>query len=156
MKEISPLPILRIYRFPMVLLILMVMLNISCSRSKSSDPSGGPTLVNYSGTFVASGGQDSTKAGGTVKATFSSSTRVLTYSITWSSLSSNPVAMHFHDDGPVIVTLSGFPVSKTGSLDGTATLTPSQVSDLSAGLIYAMIHTEIYSAGEIQATLVKQ
>jgi hypothetical protein len=64
--------------------------------------------------------------------------------------------MHFHDDGPVIVQLSGFPVSETGSLQGKATFTVSQGLDLAAGRIYAMIHTEKYPAGEIRATMIRQ
>ncbi len=156
MKDISGLPILRTCRFLTITLILIVTVSISCSRSNTSGSYASPMLVNYSGTFVPWGGQDSTKVTGTVKATFNTSTRVLSYSISWSLLSSNPVAMHFHDDGPVIVILSGFPVSKTGNLQGKATLTASQVSDLASGLIYAMIHTENFSAGEIRATMIRQ
>ena len=158
MEKILFLSFLQSNRFLRIALVLTVILGVTCK--KSSNGSSSLTLpVNYSGNFVpsgASGTQDSTKATGTVTATFNTSTLVLSYSISWNSLTSYPVAMHFHDAGPVIVPLTGFPVSKSGNLQGKATLTAPQGSDLAASLIYAMIHTQNYSAGEIQATLVKQ
>jgi hypothetical protein len=112
-------------------------------------------LVNYTGTFVNSGSTDTSKATGSVMATFDLTTLTLTYSISWSSLTSLPIMMHFHDNGPVIVTFTGFPVAQTGTISGTCKLTSAQAVDLSNGGIYAMIHTVNYDAGEIYATLVR-
>ncbi len=155
MKDIHFLSILRKTGLLTIALIMVVAVNISCGKSKNGGSYANPR-VNYSGSFVPSGTPDSTKATGSVMATFNTSTLVLSYSISWDSLTSYPVAMHFHDAGPVIVPILGFPSAKTGSLQGTATLTAAQGSDLASGLIYAMIHTQNYSAGEIKATLVKQ
>ncbi|HLI92228.1 MAG TPA: CHRD domain-containing protein, partial [Puia sp.] len=92
---------------------------------------------------------------GSVMATFDPTTLTLTYSISWTSLTSLPVAMHFHDNGPVIVIITGFPVARTGTVSGTCALTSGQATDLANGGIYAMIHTVNYNSGEIYAPLVR-
>jgi hypothetical protein len=133
---------------------------ISCGKNGTTNtgttgPANG-NMVNYAGTFVNSGGNDSSKATGTVTATFNTSTLVLTYIINWKSLTSEPVQMHFHDNGPVIVKILGYPVATDGQVSGTCSLTSAQGGDLASGLLYAMIHTQNYSAGEIMAFLMKQ
>lgn len=112
-------------------------------------------MVNYTGTFIPFGSTDTSKATGAVTASFNQTTLVLTYYISWNSLSSLPIAMHFHDNGPVIVMITGFPVALSGSVSGTCTLTSEQATDLANGGIYAMIHTINYNSGEIYATLVR-
>jgi hypothetical protein len=135
---------------------------LGCGKNNPSSVGGtgsngmNGNLVNYAGTFVSSGGNDSTKATGTVAATFNTSTLELKYSFSWKSLTSDPVQMHFHDDGPVIVKLTGFPVTTDGIFSGSAFLSTAQGADLASGNIYAMIHTQNYTAGEIMATLKKQ
>jgi CHRD domain len=126
----------------------------SASNSTVSNPLG--NMVNYTGVFVKSGNQDSTMATGNVMATFNASTLKLQYTITWHNLTSLPVAMHFHDDGPIIVYITGFPVATDQSVSGEATLSSTQATDLANGRIYAMIHTQNYGAGEIMAPLQKQ
>ncbi|HMH33974.1 MAG TPA: CHRD domain-containing protein, partial [Puia sp.] len=125
MKNISTLSVRSTCRLLTFALILVAIVSASCGKSKTGTDNSSSTAT-YSGTFVPSDGLDTTKAIGTVKATFDSSTLVLSYLISWSSLTSIPVAMHFHDDGPVIVQLSGFPVSGTGNLEGKATFTVAQ------------------------------
>jgi hypothetical protein len=129
----------------------------SCSEKHGSPGAAGQPggFVNYTGTFVNSGTTDSSKATGSVTASFDLTTMTLTYSISWSSLTSLPIMMHFHDNGPVIVTITGFPMTQTGTISGTCKLTSAQAVDLSNGGIYAMIHTENYTAGEIDAPLVQ-
>lgn len=113
-------------------------------------------MVDYTGAFVNNGSTDSSRATGSVTATFDQNTLTLTYSISWASLTSLPVMMHFHDNGPVIVTITGYPVAETGTVSGTCKFTPAQAVDLSNGGIYAMIHTVNYTGGEIRATLVRK
>jgi len=112
-------------------------------------------MVSYTGTFINHGSPDTSTATGLVTATFDPTTLTLTYSISWSSLTSLPIMMHFHDNGPVIVTITGWPVAQTGTVSGTCKFTSAQATDLVNGGIYAMIHTVNYSAGEIYAPLVK-
>ena len=105
---------------------------------------------------MKSDAMDTTSATGSVDATFNTSTRDMSYNIKWNSLTTLPVGMHFHDDGPVIIQITGFPVSLTGSIAGKANFTSNQANDLVAGKIYVMIHTDKYPSGEIMATLTKK
>jgi len=143
-----------------LVICLTLSLFLSCGKKNASGTGavGNNTgnMVNYTGNFVSSGGNDSTKATGTVVATFNTASLELSYTITWKSLTSQPVQMHFHDAGPVIVKILGYPVSTDGQVTGTCSLTSAQGGDLASGNIYAMIHTVNYSAGEIMATLYKQ
>ena len=134
---------------------LLLLLIFSCSH-KAASPGGASGPVDYTGTFVDNGSNDTSRATGTVTATFDPTTLTLTYSISWASLTSLPVMMHFHDNGPVIVTITGYPVAVTGTVSGTCMFTPAQAVDLSNGGIYAMIHTVNYTGGEIRATLVRK
>jgi hypothetical protein len=136
---------------------LLLALFFSCGKRNGSPGAAGQStgFVNYAGTFINSGSTDTSKATGSVTATFDQTTLTLTYSISWSSLTSLPIMMHFHDNGPVIVVITGFPVDQTGTVSGTCTLTSAQAIDLSNGGIYAMIHTVNYGAGEVYAPLVQ-
>jgi hypothetical protein len=140
--------------FWMVCLSAMSCSKKSNSNSATSNPMA--NMVSYTGVFVKSGTQDSSMATGNVVATFNTMTLELQYTITWHNLTSLPVAMHFHDAGPIIVYITGFPVATDQSVSGVATLTSEQATDLANGLIYAMIHTQNYGAGEIMAPMKKQ
>ncbi|HTS44031.1 MAG TPA: CHRD domain-containing protein [Puia sp.] len=129
---------------------------LSCGKGSSYGSSTTSPIVSYAGTFAKSSPGYISNATGTVKATFNTTTLQLSYQLTWDSLSTTPIAMHFHDDGPVIVPINGYPVAQSGTVQGVATLTSQQSQDLAAGLIYAMIHTSTYTSGEIQAYLKKQ
>jgi len=111
--------------------------------------------VNYSADFVAATNEVTTSATGSATATYDPATMELSYSATWSGLGSNAVNMHFHNNGPVMVGIPGFPEATGGTVSGKITLTSQQVSDLAAGQIYMMIHTVDYPGGEINATLLK-
>ena len=125
---------------------------MSCKKDNNTIANGS---ASYSGTFVKSSTTVVSSASGTESATFNSATMVLSYTLSWSGLSSNPSAMHFHDNGPVIAEISGFSPNVNGSVSGTVTLTPQQSTDLASGKIYAQIHTLNNPSGEIKATLSK-
>lgn len=118
------------------------------------DPEMAPK-VNYSGSFEKSTDAVTTSATGTTTATYDPNTLELSYTITWTGLGSNAANMHFHDDGPVIVPITGFPTATSGTVSGKATLTAQQAMDLAAGKIYAQIHTATYPGGEVIARLNK-
>jgi len=111
------------------------------------------STVSYSGSFVKSGDAVVTSATGTATATFNMTTLVLSYTISWSGLTSNAASMHFHDAGPVIYPINGFAAATTGTLSGSVNLTATQATDLATGKIYIQIHTVNIPAGEILATL---
>lgn len=137
-----------------VLITVLVCL-FGFSACNKDDETVNDGMVKYSGSFVKSGDAVVTSATGTVTGNLNPTTYVLTYTLTWSGLSSNASAMHFHDAGPVIVPITGFSEATSGTYSGTATLTAEQAADLAAGKIYAQIHTANNPGGEIKATLSK-
>lgn len=127
---------------------------LSCNNDDSSDMESSQKIA-YSGTFVKSSESVTTSATGTVKATFDPATLKLSYTITWSGLGSNVAAMHFHNEAPVMLEITGFSNTTSGTVSGTATLSSQQATALASGKIYVQIHTPNYPAGEVLATLTK-
>jgi len=138
----------------LVAIVLACFTLSSCSDDDNSNPTPS-NMVNYSGNFVKSNAEVTTSASGTTTATFNTTTRELTFKLTWTSLGSLPVGMHFHDNGPVIIPIEGFSAILGGTFSGKATLTAEQATDLAAGKIYSQIHTVNYPGGEVIATLTK-
>lgn len=97
-----------------------------------------------------------TSGSGTANLTYDPATRAVTWSITFSGLSSTPFMAHFH--GPaapgknasvvVWLTKKGSPVSSP--ITGSATLTPAQAQQFTAGEWYVNLHTKDHPAGEIR------
>jgi hypothetical protein len=93
-----------------------------------------------------------TKGTGSLLAAYDTTTKKLTWTITYSGLTGAPVAAHFHgpaqpgQEAPieVPVTIGASPVQ------GAATLTPAQEKDLLDGNLYFNIHTQAYPMGEIR------
>lgn len=97
-----------------------------------------------------------TKGKGTASLTWDASTRVITWQITYSELSSAATMAHFHNGangakcgGPVVIWLTkkGEPVKSP--ITGKATLTPEQAQQLDAGNWYINVHSTDHPAGEI-------
>jgi hypothetical protein len=98
------------------------------------------------------------KGTGTVEAKYDTATKKLTWTVTYTGLSGDATAAHFHgpakpgvNAGPVI-SLSGILVSP---IKGEATLTDSQAADLAAGLWYLNVHTAKHQPGEIRGQLMR-
>jgi CHRD domain len=95
---------------------------------------------------------------GDVLATLDTSSKKLTYTMTFMGLSGPATAAHFH--GPaapganagVVVPIGTNPVSPT---TGSATLTDAQMKDLEAGKWYANVHTEANKGGEIRGQMIR-
>jgi hypothetical protein len=99
-----------------------------------------------------------TEGNGSASLTYDSSTRVLTWSITYNGLSSSVTMAHIHlgaagKNGPVVFWLSkrGTPVSSP--ITGEATLTPDQAQQFSAGEWYINVHTKDHPGGEIRGQI---
>ena len=120
--------------------------------------------TNYpiSGTY--SGNQEvpanSSTATGTITGVYNDFTNTIFYSISFSGLSSNTTAAHFH--GPaaagisagVMIAHAGFPTGVTsGVYANSNVLTDAQEADLLAGLVYSNIHTANFGGGEIRAQI---
>jgi hypothetical protein len=134
-----------------------------CSKSNNNTNN---QKVNYTLSGNANGAQEvpavTTTATGTLAGTYNSSTNALTYTISWSDLSSAPILMHFH--GPALagenaspsLGITGFPTTVSGTFSGSATLTDTQEADLLAGKWYYNIHTTEHGGGEIRGQVAVQ
>jgi hypothetical protein len=96
-----------------------------------------------------------TSGSGTADVTFDPSTRVVTWTITYSGLSSPATMAHFHNgaegkNGPVAVWLSKKGTPPESPFKGEATLTPDQAKQFAAGDWYINVHTKDHPAGEIR------
>lgn len=96
-------------------------------------------------------------ASGKAEATFNTDTKVLTWTITYVDLTGPALAAHFH--GPVDPGKNAGIVlpfkSAQSPIQGTATLTEAQATDLLAGKWYANIHTSANPGGELRGQMTK-
>ena len=83
----------------------------------------------------------------------------LTYSVTYSGLTANRTAAHFH--GPALPGVNAgvvFPIAGTGptsgNISGTWAIDPTNVTRLNSGLLYVNIHTGNFPGGEIRGQVV--
>lgn len=101
-----------------------------------------PTTSNGTGSFTGS---------------LNTTSRVLTYTLTFDGLSGPATAAHIH--GPASKTTNAGVIAPLGSgslaspVNGTVTLTPDQVKDLRAGKDYVNVHTEANKGGEIRGMI---
>ncbi|HUB13944.1 MAG TPA: CHRD domain-containing protein [Acetobacteraceae bacterium] len=96
-----------------------------------------------------------TQGSGTAHLTYNAATREVTWSITFSKLSSPATMAHFHDgaqgtNGPVVVWLSTKGKAPVSPFRGHATLTPDQAQQFTSGQWYINVHTKDHPAGEIR------
>jgi len=95
---------------------------------------------------------------GSLQGAYDTANKQLTYTVTYSGLTGNATAAHFHgpaDPGKaagVVVPVQG---SVASPIKGTATLTDAQAADLLAGKWYFNIHTEANKPGEIRGQVTK-
>ncbi|MGH7095520.1 MAG: CHRD domain-containing protein [Stellaceae bacterium] len=119
-----------------------------------------PTSIKIS----LSGAQEvpAVEAGGTGLAdiTYDPTTRKITWSVTYSGMSSPVTMAHIHGpaapgkNGPVIVWLSVQGSPPASPITGDATLTPKQAAEMAAGQLYINVHTRSHPAGEIRGQIV--
>jgi hypothetical protein len=117
--------------------------------------------VKFTADLTASAETPPTDSTGTGKAdvTYDTTSKALTWTITYSGLTGDATAAHFH--GPADVGAKADPVvpiagSLASPIAGTATLTDQQATDLQAGKWYFNIHTAKYPDGEIRGQVIKQ
>jgi len=98
------------------------------------------------------------KGAGTLTATYDTTTKKLSYSVSYSGLSGPATAAHFH--GPAAAGANAgvaVPVKDVASpIKAEATLTDAQAADLQGGKWYFNIHTEKNKGGEIRGQLTKK
>lgn len=96
-----------------------------------------------------------TKGMGKLDATLDTTSKVLTYNVTYSGLTGPATAAHFH--GPALPGANAGPAVPVpagnimpGMIHGTATLTDAQMDDLAGGRWYFNIHTAAHGGGEVR------
>ncbi len=95
---------------------------------------------------------NTTTGTGQVAATLDTASEVFTYHVTYGGLTGPAVAAHFHGpagpgvDAPPVITMK----SLVSPIDGAATLTAAQASDLEGGRWYFNVHTAEHKGGEIR------
>lgn len=101
-----------------------------------------------------------TSGSGAADLTYDPATRVVTWNITYSGLSSPSTMAHFHgpakvgQNAPPVIWLSTQGSPPTNPMTGSATLTPEQAQQFSAGEWYINLHTQSHPAGEIRGQVI--
>ena len=95
---------------------------------------------------------------GTLEATYDSDSNVLNYTVTYSGLTGDATAAHFHgpaapgENAPPAVPVEG---SLASPISGTATLTDAQEAELLGGQWYFNLHTAQYPDGELRGQVLQ-
>lgn len=90
---------------------------------------------------------------GTLNAVYNTTTRVLSWTLSYSGLTGPATGAHFHGpagagkNAKVEVPLKG---SLKSPIKGSAKLTAGQAADLEAGRMYVNVHTKAHPGGEIR------
>jgi CHRD domain len=102
---------------------------------------------------------NTTKGTGALDATYDTTSKKLTWTITSTGLTGAVTAAHFH--GPAEAGKNAPPVVPIGGnlaspIKGDATLTDAQAADLQAGRWYLNVHTAAHKDGEIRGQVIKK
>lgn len=95
---------------------------------------------------------------GTADLDYDAATKKLSWKLTYSGLSGPATAAHFHgpaDAGKNAGVMVPIPGAASSPVEGSATLTEAQASDLLAGKLYVNIHTAANPGGEIRGQVTK-
>ena len=127
----------------------------SCSKKEEAAPA--PTTTTFSATI--NGAQqtpaNNSTATGTFAGTYVSSSKQLTYTVTYQGLT--PSMAHIHTGAPGATGSVAIPFANlTSPITGTVTLSPDQANDLLNNRLYVNIHTSTFSNGEIRGDIKKQ
>jgi len=99
------------------------------------------------------------KGTGKLDATYDTTTKVLTYTLTFDGLTGPAAAAHFHgpatrkETAGVLAPIGG--KNPTSPVMGTVTLTDDQAKDLKTGKVYVNVHTAADPGGEIRGQVAR-
>ena len=126
----------------------------SCSKKEAPNPA--PTTTNLTATI--NGAQqvpaNNSTATGTFTGTYVSTSKQLTYTVTYQGLT--PTIAHIHTGAPGATGSVAIPFDNLASpITGTVTLTPEQADNLLNNRMYVNIHTSAFGNGEIRGDIKK-
>jgi hypothetical protein len=122
-------------------------------------PASQAETVKYAATLNGASEVPATDSKGTGEATltYDTASKKLTYTLTYSGLTGDALAAHFH--GPAVAGANGgieAPITIGPSpIKGEATLTDQKAADLADGKWYVNIHTKEHPGGEIRGQVTK-
>jgi hypothetical protein len=141
------------------LLLATVVLFSSCTKE---DDSGISLTYSLSGSATASqtGNSSNTSSGsGNFTGTYDASTKVMTYTTTWTNLSGAPLSggLFLGAVGQAGTSVSawslGSGLTTSGSFSGSTTLNAQQEAQLLAGNAYYLFNTAAYASGEVRGQI---
>jgi hypothetical protein len=98
------------------------------------------------------------KGTGSAKVNLDTTTKTLSWTVTYSGLSGPATMAHFHGPAPV-GKAAGVAVPLVGDVSspakGSATLTDAQITQLKSGLWYVNVHTAAHPGGEIRGQVLQ-
>ncbi|MCX6928959.1 MAG: TIGR03118 family protein [Verrucomicrobia bacterium] len=138
------------------LLAGLTYINIHSVSNSTGEIRGQIYPVQFSATLSGANEVGPATSTGTGSGFFTVVNNLLSYNVSFANLLSPATASHIH--GPatpaqnalVLIPFSGTPAATSGTISGTAALTPQELFDMAAGLTYANIHTTNYPGGEIR------
>jgi len=150
----SPTPSLRLHRRRPVLLGAVL---LACAGAFCASSVAAADMAAFSATLTGSAEVPPNNAPGTgtLDATLDKGTRELSWKATYIGLTGPATMAHFH--GPAMPGANAGVVvpfkTAVSPLEGKATLTPEQVTDLMAGKWYVNVHTAQHPGGEIRGQM---
>ncbi|MEO8174321.1 MAG: CHRD domain-containing protein [Sediminibacterium sp.] len=141
-------------------ILTTALLFTSCTK----DDATVTTAITYSLSGNASGSQSvpassNANGSGTMSGTYNSSTRLMSYTTTWSNLTGAPISggLYTGVSGQIGTSISawslGSGLSTSGSFSGSTTLNADQEAKLLAGQAYYILSTTANASGEIRGQI---
>lgn len=109
--------------------------------------------TNFTATLAPGADATDSTGSGSLEASYDSNTMEFSWTATYEGLTGPATAAHFHgpaaegENAPPVVPIAG---DLASPIEGSATLTEEQATQLLGGMWYLNIHTEQYPDGEIR------
>ena len=137
-------------------LIRSGMIGLALAAFLGTGPAALAEVINYKAALAAQG--NDSKGTGNADVTYDTTTKMVTWRVTFDNLTGPATAAHFH--GPAapganagVALLIGN--NPTSPATGNATLDDAKAADLMAGRWYVNVHTAANRGGEIRGQVVK-
>lgn len=137
-----------------------ILVTVSCSKKSDT-----PANIVSKNNIPLSGAQEvpanASTATGSADVSYDKNTKILTYTLRWSGLTTAASAMHFHGpvargvNASVLQGITGFTSGVAGSMSGTVIIDGVflKEDDLLAGRWYLNIHNSTFPGGEIRGQI---